>query len=140
MGRRSDRRVQGGTVDLGGDDHAWWAGARVNHTFARGSSGRPTHLRERESDQVEPPPPSTWVSTTPDAKQAYRALGIDWEASWDEVVEIYRDLARCWHPDRLADASPSVQEEGQRRMAAFNAAYRELRGLLAPSKRTLFSS
>ena len=136
MGRRSDRRVQGGTVDLGGDDHAWWTGARVNHTFV---SDRPVHARERATDQAETGVPASWVSQSPDATRAYAVLGIDWEASWDEVVTTYRDLARRWHPDRLADATPEVQAEGERRMSSFNAAYEELRKLLAPSKRALFT-
>ena len=137
MTRRSDRRVQGGTVDLSGEDHAWWSQARVNHTFA---SERPPTARERADDQAEPEAMlSTWVSTSPDAARAYQTLGIDGGASWDEVVATYRELARFWHPDRLAESPPAIQEEGQRRMSAFNAAYEDLRRLLAPSKRTLFT-
>src|SRR5215212_9073409 len=103
MGRRSDRRVQGGTVDLAGEDNAWWSGARVNHTFV---SDRPIEARERAADHIGAGPvPSSWISQSPDATRAYRVLGIDWEASWDEVVTAYRNLARRWHPDRLAEAS-----------------------------------
>ena len=138
MARRSDRRVQGGTVDLGGEDHAWWANARVNHTF---SSDRPAAVRERATDvPVGDAVPSSWVSQSPDAARAYRVLGIDWEAGWEEVVSTYRELARFWHPDRLAEAAPEVQAEGQRRMSAYNDAYDELRRLLAPSKRSLFGA
>ena len=138
MGRRSDRRVQGGTVDLAGEDNAWWSGAQVNHTFV---TERPVDARERATDHdLMTSVPTSWISQSPDATRAYRALGIDWEASWDEVVTTYRNLARRWHPDRLAEASPEVQAEGVRRMTDFNAAYDELRKLLAPSKRALFTA
>ena len=79
-------------------------------------------------------------STSPQALAAYRTLGIDWEASWDEVVEVFRDHAALWHPDRLAGTDPLVQAEGQRRMSEMTRAYRELQRMLRPSRRELFSS
>ena len=79
-------------------------------------------------------------STSPEALAAYRALGIDWEATWDEVVEVFRDHAALWHPDRLAGTDPLVQAEGQRRMSEMNRAYAELRRMLRPSRRELFNS
>ncbi|MCB9373582.1 MAG: hypothetical protein H6518_12530 [Microthrixaceae bacterium] len=79
-------------------------------------------------------------STSPQARSAYRALGIDWEASWDEVVEVFREQAALWHPDRLAAADPLVQAEGQRRMSDLTRAYRQLQRLLRPVHRELFTS
>lgn len=79
-------------------------------------------------------------STSPQALAAYRTLGIDWEASWDEVVEVFRDHAALWHPDRLAGTDPLVQAEGQRRMSEMNRAYAELRRMLRPSRRELFTA
>ncbi len=79
-------------------------------------------------------------STSPQALAAYRTLGIDWDATWDEVVAVFRDQAAVWHPDRLAGADPSVQAEGQRRMSEMTRAYRELQRMLRPSRRELFSS
>ena len=79
-------------------------------------------------------------STSPQVLTAYRTLGIDWEASWDEVVEVFRDHAALWHPDRLAGTDPLVQAEGQRRMSEMNRAYAELKRILRPSRRELFNS
>ena len=79
-------------------------------------------------------------STSSQVTDAYRVLGIDWDATWDEVVSVYRSLAARWHPDHLAEADATVQAEGQRRMSEFNLAYGELRSLLRPARRNLFTS
>lgn len=95
----------------------------------------------REAGRSLDPGRDPWHrSTSPQALAAYRTLGIDWDATWDEVVAVFRDQAAVWHPDRLAGADPSVQAEGQRRMSEMTRAYRELQRMLRPSRRELFSS
>lgn len=79
-------------------------------------------------------------STSPNALAAYRALGIDWEANWDEVATVFREQAARWHPDRLAGADERVQAEGQRRMSEMTRAYRELQRILRPQHRQLFTT
>lgn len=152
-------------MDLSGSEHAWWTGARPQgFAGARVSSppvgpppGPPPGIPERRASAPPPTPPSTpappsgpagtapgrdpWQrSTSPQVTSAYRTLGIDWEASWEEVATQFRALAERWHPDRLAGADPAVQAEGQRRMSEFNRAYGELRRILRPSRRDLFST
>ena len=98
---------------------------------------------EREAlglPEVDPNDDPWHRSTSPQVLTAYRTLGIDWEASWDEVVEVFRDHAALWHPDRLAGTDPLVQAEGQRRMSEMNRAYAELKRILRPSRRELFNS
>lgn len=105
------------------------------------------------SAQAAPTPSGNWLtddrpldhdpwhrSTAPSVAEAYRVLGIDWEASWAEVTTEFRSLAACWHPDRLVNAEPAVQAEGQRRMSDYNRAYNDLRRILRPtSRRELFA-
>ena len=79
-------------------------------------------------------------STSPHALAAYRTLGIDWEANWDEVVAVFKEQAARWHPDRLAGADPQVQAEGERRMSEMTRAYRELQRILRPQHRKLFTT
>lgn len=79
-------------------------------------------------------------STSPNALAAYRALGIDWEANWDEVAAVFKEQAARWHPDRLAGADARVQAEGQRRMSEMTRAYRELQRILRPQHRQLFTT
>jgi hypothetical protein len=79
-------------------------------------------------------------STSTGVAEAYRVLGIDWEATWAEVTAEFRMQAACWHPDRLATAAPEVQQEGQRRMSELNRAYNDLRRALRPANhRELFA-
>lgn len=79
-------------------------------------------------------------STSPGALAAYRALGIDWEANWDEVVTVFQEQAARWHPDRLARADAQVRAEGERRMGELTRAYHELERILRPKRRQLFTT
>ena len=79
-------------------------------------------------------------STSPGALAAYRALGIDWEANWDEVVTVFQQQAARWHPDRLARADAQVRAEGERRMGEMTRAYHELERILRPKRRQLFTT
>jgi len=159
MTRRGERRRASDNVDLSGAEHAWWAGNGPQ----RRPAGPPPGITERRLETVPagpPPEPSlqpsrgsgSWLnderttdhdpwrrSTAPTVAEAYRVLGIDWEASWAEVTTEFRSLAACWHPDRLVNAEPAVQAEGQRRMSEYNRAYNDLRRVLRPaSRRDLF--
>jgi hypothetical protein len=61
---------------------------------------------------------------------AYGVLGIDRDATPEDLKAAYRRLAHLYHPDRLSAARPDVREEGARRMAEVNAAYEELAGMV----------
>lgn len=166
MAWRGQRRRETDNVDLSGTEHAWWAGNGTQRRVA----GPPPGITERRRETVPPAPvpepamigstaqpapaPSgSWLtgdrpaeqdpwnrSNAPSVAEAYRVLGIDWEASWAEVTAEYRSLAACWHPDRLVSADPAVQAEGQRRMSEYNRAYNDLRRVLRPtSHRELFA-
>jgi hypothetical protein len=54
-------------------------------------------------------------------------LGLDAAATDDDVAVAYRRLAKEHHPDRWAEADPSVQTEHAEAMLRVNAAYRTLR-------------
>ena len=162
MGKRKERREQADLVDLGGDDHAWWANARVTQGFRAArpedvvEDARPEGAREREHERssdgslFDAPPPQQptmdqpWPPRPPvrreaDLDQHYRTLGVDARATWEEVVVAYRRHARRWHPDRLAEADPAEQSEAQRRMSELNIAYESLRKRLQPRRRGIFT-
>ena len=75
-------------------------------------------------------------------ESAYRALGLDPEATWDDVVSAHRRMAKRYHPDRLVGAEEQVRAEGEQLMIEANAAYETLRRRLRPHSRTsgLFSA
>lgn len=54
----------------------------------------------------------------------FSALGVDAGVSEPELAAAYRQLAKRWHPDRLA------RDEAAARMAGLNAAYAEARAVL----------
>ncbi len=54
----------------------------------------------------------------------YKVLGVDDDASNDEMRVAYRRLTRIHHPDRHANASPTEQAMHERRMAEVTGAWR----------------
>lgn len=56
-----------------------------------------------------------------EAVDPFAVLGVERDASPEELTDAYRRLARRWHPDRAPGP------EAQLRMAEINAAYAELR-------------
>jgi len=58
---------------------------------------------------------------------AYRALGLQPGATWDDVVLAHRQIAKRFHPDRLVHADDAARTEGEEQMRCANAAYEELR-------------
>lgn len=75
-------------------------------------------------------------------ESAYRTLGLEPEATWDDVVTAHRRLAKRYHPDRLVGADEHLRAEGEQLMIEANAAYETLRRRLRPHSRTsgLFSA
>jgi molecular chaperone DnaJ len=79
--------------------------------------------RRRSADR-----PSLTIIGVPH-RSHYDVLGIDRQASSDEIRRAYRDLARRLHPDRLHSDSAVADPGGARNgrdMAAVNEAYRVL--------------
>lgn len=56
----------------------------------------------------------------------FHALGVDPDATWDEVREAYLDLVRVWHPDRF-QSDPQLRDKAQRRLQQINEAYHALK-------------
>jgi DnaJ domain len=55
--------------------------------------------------------------------RARKALGVAKEASAEEILATYRELARTHHPDKVARVEPEVREYSEQRMKEINAAY-----------------
>jgi hypothetical protein len=62
-----------------------------------------------------------------DGSDPYAVLGVDQGASWEEIVEAHRRMARRHHPDRLVGRAPAEIEAGEDRIRVINIAYQELR-------------
>ena len=61
------------------------------------------------------------------AKNPYTVLGVDPNASDDEIKKAYHNLCRKYHPDRYTD--PGLAEAANDRMQEINAAYDEIQKL-----------
>jgi len=59
--------------------------------------------------------------------QAYATLGVAVTSSDDEVKAAYRQLAREYHPDRVARESAEAQAEATRRFQVIQAAWDTVR-------------
>lgn len=60
-------------------------------------------------------------------KSAYEILGVSFDASPEQVITAYRNLAKMYHPDRLAGLAPEFLEIAEERMKEINAAYAKLK-------------
>src|SRR5215212_344312 len=58
---------------------------------------------------------------------ARRALGVSKGAGVEEISTAYRELARTYHPDKVANLDPEVREYSEQRMKEINAAYAEFK-------------
>ncbi len=60
---------------------------------------------------------------------ACKTLGVRAEASMSEVSAAYRQMARTYHPDKVANLPEEDRESAERQMKEINAAYTELKRL-----------
>lgn len=58
---------------------------------------------------------------------ARRILGVGHGAGQSELSTAYREKAKMYHPDRMADLSPEDRESAELKMKELNAAYTELK-------------
>jgi DnaJ like chaperone protein len=57
----------------------------------------------------------------------YAVLEVETTATWDEIVEAHRRMARRHHPDRLVGRPDAEIAAGEDRIRVINAAYADLR-------------
>jgi outer membrane protein assembly factor BamE (lipoprotein component of BamABCDE complex) len=60
--------------------------------------------------------------------RCYEVLGLERDASIEEVKQAHRDLVRVWHPDRFAH-DPQLQQKVQEKLKEINEAYERLQFL-----------
>lgn len=60
-----------------------------------------------------------------DLERWYRILELEPGASFDEVKQAYRDLARIWHPDRFG-GDPRLRQRAENRQKEINEAFQQL--------------
>jgi hypothetical protein len=72
--------------------------------------------------------PRTKPRRTIKTQTPYEILGIEPTASKEEITRAYRDMAKKYHPDTVANLAPEFRELAEQRMKAINAAYDQLNG------------
>lgn len=60
-------------------------------------------------------------------RSAYEILGVPIGASAEQIVAAYRQMAKMYHPDRLANLAPEFTELAEERMKEINVAYETLK-------------
>jgi preprotein translocase subunit Sec63 len=66
----------------------------------------------------DPDSPSSW--------DPWAVLGIGRGASRDEIARAYREQLKRYHPDRVADLGPELQQVAHRKTVELQRAYAEL--------------
>ena len=70
-----------------------------------------------------------------DSKEKYYAvLGLQEEASEDEIKKAYRDLVRQYHPDKVRNLGEEFRHEAENKIREINAAYEVLSKEVRASK------
>jgi DnaJ-domain-containing protein 1 len=87
-------------------------GLAIGHAFDAGWFGTRT------------PPPAP-----PASDSAYATLGVDAQASDDEIDRAYRQLMSKYHPDKVAGAAEEIRALAETRAREINAAYDRIREL-----------
>jgi hypothetical protein len=65
---------------------------------------------------------------TSTGRPPHEVLGVPADATPDAIRDAYRDLARQYHPDRVANLGPELREVAEARMREINAAFEALGG------------
>lgn len=58
---------------------------------------------------------------------AYKILGIDANATDDEVKKAYRDMAKKYHPDKVAYLGEDVRKSAEQKLQEVNEAYEKIK-------------
>jgi hypothetical protein len=102
------------------------------HSFAECWNSRLP--REHESAQSQrtrraarPETHRTSPNTSAEATGPWKVLGLEPNASMNEITSAYHRLAQMYHPDKVDGLAPEFRELADRRMREINAAYEELR-------------
>ena len=111
------RPPRGALTDEPLDPPEFLAGRKRTRDRAGGASG--THRAASAAAGL----PGGW---DPARAQAYRALGVSFNADATEVKQAYRRLVRAYHPDLHPDASHDERRSLTVRFAEVTAAYRAL--------------
>jgi DnaJ-domain-containing protein 1 len=61
-------------------------------------------------------------------RPAHEVLGVEPDASPAEIKRAYQQKIQQYHPDRVANAAPELQELAEKRSKELNAAYAQLSG------------
>lgn len=66
----------------------------------------------------------------------YRILGLNSEASGEEIKQAYRDLVNVWHPDRFP-YSQRLRKKANEKLREINVAYENLKSCIAENSRDI---
>ena len=69
---------------------------------------------------------NTYTSYTTDKSKYYTILGVNKNASQDEIKKAYHKLAKQHHPDRFVNSSDSEKKYHESKMKEINDAYENL--------------
>jgi len=135
------------------EEHAWWAQRPVEEVWRPREDEPAAEAPERDilaehfgtdwrtsfgfdappgaaagPDVAEPLATEELPAEEPfDPADPYSVLGIDADASWEDIVDAHRRMARRHHPDRLVGRPPAEVAAGEDRIRGINAAYAELK-------------
>ena len=92
----------------------WQAGPRRNPYSQRGYGPSAEEQQRTPTAAIE-------------EKSPYAILGVPPSASSEEITVAYRQMAKQYHPDRVAHLGPEFHDLAEERMKEINAAYDKLK-------------
>jgi hypothetical protein len=86
-----------------------------------------TYKESRRTNQNRQRPSQDRPPVDEKISSAYKILGVEVGSPKDQIVTAYRQMAKMYHPDRVANLAPEFIELAEERMKEINAAYELLK-------------
>lgn len=100
----------------------WW----YFFIYRKRSPGYQGHSGRRQGGSRDYGREGAFGNQATESRDAYTVLGVDRNASTDEVKKAYRQLASKYHPDKVLHLGEEFRELAEKRFKEIQEAFREL--------------
>lgn len=108
-------------------ERAGYSADLFNRAWHKAQARSAAYNESRRAHQDRQRPSQTKPFIDEKIRSAHQILGIEIGSSPEQIVAAYRQMAKMYHPDRVANLAPEFIELAEERMKEINAAYEVLK-------------